>query len=133
MYVSDEKRNQLHMFRMLAIASSRSGYTRDTLFDRANAKPRQQPSTIHVHPNGGFVYIANRADHTVDFNGTKVFGGGENTITVFEIDSATGDSLGSSTPTLTRSTYARSASIRAGASPGHCEHQADERARRVGR
>ncbi len=92
MYVSDEKRSQLHMFRMPGDRiEPEAAYTRDTLFDRANAKPRQQPSTVHVHPNGRFVYIANRADHTVDFNGKKVFGGGENTITVFEIDSATGE------------------------------------------
>ena len=68
-----------------------AAYTKDTLADRVNAKPRQQPSTIHVHPNGRFVYVANRADHTVDYNRKKVFGGGENTITVFEIDSATGE------------------------------------------
>ncbi|HET7159650.1 MAG TPA: beta-propeller fold lactonase family protein, partial [Burkholderiales bacterium] len=66
-------------------------YTCDTLGDRANAKPRQQPSTIHVHPNGRCVYIANRADHTVDFNGQKVFGGGENTISAFAIDATTGE------------------------------------------
>ena len=54
-------------------------------------KPKQQPSTIHVHPNGRFVYIANRADHTVDFNGRKVFAGGENTISAFAIDAATGE------------------------------------------
>jgi 6-phosphogluconolactonase (cycloisomerase 2 family) len=92
MYVSDEKRSQLYMFRMPGDRiESEAAYTCDTLRDRANAKPRQQPSTIHVHPNGRFVYIANRADHTVDFNGKKVFGGGENTITAFAIDSTTGE------------------------------------------
>ena len=92
MYVSDEKRSQLYMFRMPGDRiESEAAYTCDTLRDRANAKPRQQPSTIHVHPNGRFVYIANRADHTVDFNGRKVFGGGENTITAFAIDSTTGE------------------------------------------
>jgi 6-phosphogluconolactonase (cycloisomerase 2 family) len=92
MYVSDEKRSQLHMFRMPGDRiEAEAAYTRDTLSDRANAKPRQQPSTIHVHPNGRFVYIANRADHTVDFKGKKVFAGGENTITVFAIDLETGE------------------------------------------
>jgi len=92
MYVSDEKRSQLHMFRMPGDRiEPEAAYTCDTLADRANAKPRQQPSTIHVHPSGRFVYIANRADHTIDFNGQKVFGGGENTITVFAIDSTTGE------------------------------------------
>lgn len=92
MYVSDEKRSQLYMFRMPGDSlEPEAAYTCDTLADRANAKPRQQPSTIHVHPGGRFVYIANRADHRVDFNGQKVFGGGENTISAFAIDSATGE------------------------------------------
>src|SRR5689334_22003524 len=92
MYVSDEKRSELHMFRMPGDRiEAEAAYTKDTLSDRANAKPRQQPSTIHVHPNGRFVYIANRADHTVDFNGNNVFGGGENTIAVFAIDPETGE------------------------------------------
>ena len=92
MYVSDEKRSQLYMFRMPGDRiEPEAAYTCDILRDRANAKPRQQPSTIHVHPNGRFVYIANRADHIVDFNGKKVFGGGENTITAFAIDATTGE------------------------------------------
>lgn len=92
MYVSDEKRSLLYMFRMPGDRiESAAAYTCDTLRDRANASPRQQPSTIHVHPSGRFVYIANRADHTVDFNGRKVFGGGENTISAFAIDPATGE------------------------------------------
>lgn len=92
LYVSDEKRSQLHMFRMPGERiESEPAYTSDTLADRANAKPRQQPSTIHLHPNGRFVYVANRADHTVDFNGKKVFGGGENTIAVFAIDPQSGE------------------------------------------
>ena len=92
MYVSDEKRSQLYMFRMPGDRiEAEAAYTCDTLADRANAKPRQQPSTIHVHPSGKFVYIANRADHTVELDGKKVFGGGENTITAFAIDPSTGE------------------------------------------
>jgi 6-phosphogluconolactonase len=92
MYVSDEKRSLLYMFRMPGDRiESAAAYTCDTLRDRANAQPKQQPSTIHVHPNGRFVYIANRADHVVDFNGQKVFGGGENTISTFAIDPSTGE------------------------------------------
>ena len=37
------------------------------------------------------MYIANRADHMIDDNGRKVFGGGENTISGFAIDFATGE------------------------------------------
>jgi len=92
MYVSDEKRSLLYMFRMPGDRiEPEAAYTCDILRDRANVRPRQMPSTIHVHPNGRFVYIANRADHTVDFNGTKVFGGGENSIVAFAIDPTTGE------------------------------------------
>lgn len=92
MYVSDEKRSLLYMFRMPGDRiESEAAYTCEILRDPANIKPRQMPSTIHVHPSGRFVYIANRADHTVDFNGTKVFGGGENTIAAFAIDPSTGE------------------------------------------
>jgi hypothetical protein len=66
-------------------------FVRDTLADRENMKPRQLAGTIHVHPKGRFVYVANRADHTIDFNGRKVFGGGENSIAVYAIDSVTGE------------------------------------------
>ena len=92
MYVSDEKRSLLYMFRMPGDRiESAAAYTCDTLRDRASARPKQQPSTIHLHPDGRFVYIANRADHTVDFDGQKVFGGGENTISAFAIDPTTGE------------------------------------------
>ena len=42
--------------------------------------------TVHVHPNGRFVYVANRASSTVD----QVFAGGENSIAAFVIDQADG-------------------------------------------
>ena len=46
---------------------------------------------MHVHPGGRFVYVSNRADGTVDFNGKPVFNGAENTLAVFAIDPATGE------------------------------------------
>ena len=39
-----------------------------------------------MHPNGRFLYGANRAQDTVDFQGKKVFKGGENSIVVYSID-----------------------------------------------
>jgi hypothetical protein len=48
-------------------------------------------SAVHVHPNGRFVYVANRADGTVDIKGQRVFNGGENTIAVFAINPTTGE------------------------------------------
>ena len=92
MYVSDERRSQLYMFRMPGdTLEPEAAFTRDTLADRANVKPRQVAGTIHVHPNGRTVYVANRADHVVDFEGKKVFGGGENSIAVYSIHPETGE------------------------------------------
>jgi hypothetical protein len=68
-----------------------TGLTRDPVFMKETlANPtspdRQGAGTIHVHPNGRFVYLTNRASRLVDFEGKKVFAGGENSIAVFAID-----------------------------------------------
>jgi 6-phosphogluconolactonase (cycloisomerase 2 family) len=82
-------------------------FTRDLLADPANVRPRQIAGPIHVHPAGHCVYVANRADHSVEEkDGRKVFAGGENNIAVYAIDAGTGE------PTLlqhadTRSFHAR--------------------------
>jgi 6-phosphogluconolactonase len=91
-YVSLESQSMLHMFRMAGEGlETGSAFVRDTLADRGNVRPRQVAGTIHVHPNGRVVYVANRSDHTVDYQGQKVFGGGENSIVSFSLDSATGE------------------------------------------
>ncbi|MDB5922757.1 MAG: 3-carboxymuconate cyclase [Betaproteobacteria bacterium] len=92
LYVSDERRSQLYMFRVRGDSlAPEAAFIRDILADREHIKPRQLAGTIHVHPNGQFVYVANRADYTVDFEGRKVFGGGENSIAVYAINSETGE------------------------------------------
>ena len=42
-------------------------------------------------PNGRFLYGANRAEQTFEFQGQKVFKGGENSIVVYTIDQSTGE------------------------------------------
>ena len=80
------------MYRMQGDSiESEAAYKRDTLMDPANVKPRQLAGTIHVHPNGRFVYLINRSDSTVEYKGKKVFGGGDNSIAVYAIDQATGE------------------------------------------
>lgn len=66
------------------------------------ARPRQLAGAVHVHPSGSHVFAANRADSVAGPAGAKrgygwvtpevppVFGGGENSIAVLEIDQATG-------------------------------------------
>ena len=43
-----------------------------------------------MFPHWALVYVANRADHTVERDGAKVFDGGENNIAVYAIDPETG-------------------------------------------
>lgn len=91
-YVSLERQNKLYMYRMQGDGiEPAAAYTRDTLQDPVNVKPRQLAGTIHVHPNGRFVYLINRSDSTVEYKGKKVFGGGDNSIAVYAIDQATGE------------------------------------------
>jgi 6-phosphogluconolactonase len=91
-YVSLERQDKLCMYRMLGDGlEAEAAYTRDTLADPANVKPRQLAGTIHVHPNGRFVYVMNRNDWTVDYRGRQVFGGGDNSIAVYAIDATTGE------------------------------------------
>lgn len=91
-YVSLELQSHLNMFRMAGDSlEPQAAYVRDLLADRANVKPRQLAGTVHVHPSGKFVYFANRADWTTDYEGKKVFNGGENSIAVFAIDQQTGE------------------------------------------
>ncbi|RTZ45484.1 3-carboxymuconate cyclase [Candidimonas sp. SYP-B2681] len=92
MYVSDERFNRLYMFRFNEETIEEApAYTRVMLADADNVRPRQIAGPIHVHPSGKFVYAANRADQTVELDGHKVFGGGENNIAVYGIDDATGE------------------------------------------
>ena len=66
-------------------------FVKDTLADPANVRPAQGSGAIHVHPNGRFVYLTNRNQGEVEFQGKKVFNGGENNVAVFAIDQRTGE------------------------------------------
>lgn len=95
MYVCVETQNEMHMHRLEG-GKPRPDvlFRQSTLRDPANTRSRQAASAVHVHPNGRFVYGANRAQDLVDvsdLNGRKVFKGGENSIVVFAIDARTGE------------------------------------------
>jgi len=112
MYVSMERENQLLMYGLRdgSIGSS-PVFTKTTLANpSAPLAPVQVVGPIHFHPNGKFVYLANRADGTVDVDGKKIFAGGENNVAVFAVDHRTGE------PTLiqnidTQSYHCRTTSI----------------------
>jgi 6-phosphogluconolactonase (cycloisomerase 2 family) len=92
LYASDERFNRLHLFRMSGEAiETQPAFSLSTLADHTAARPRQIAGPIHVHPSGRVVYVANRADHTVEVEGVKVFAGGENNLAVFAIDPQTGE------------------------------------------
>ena len=66
-------------------------FVKDTLANPAAVKPGQGAGAIHVHPSGRFVYLTNRNQDEVAFEGQKVFNGGENNVAVFAIDAKTGE------------------------------------------
>jgi 6-phosphogluconolactonase len=93
-YVSIESQNKLYVYKR----EPATGLSRDPIFIKETLSDprstfRQSAGTIHVHPNGRFVYQANRASSTVDFDGKKVFAGGENSIAVFSINQNTGEPM----------------------------------------
>jgi 6-phosphogluconolactonase len=106
-YVSIESQNKLYVYKRDPV----TGLSRDPLFvketlSNPNSPLRQGAGTIHMHPNGRFVYQANRASSTVDFEGKKVFAGGENTIAMHAIDQTTGE------PTLIQNVDGRGSTLR---------------------
>ncbi|MGH7115867.1 MAG: lactonase family protein [Stellaceae bacterium] len=91
-YVSLERQNRLDMFAIEGEALTAAPlFSKDTLGEPGNIRGRQAAGTVHVHPNGRVVYVANRASSTVEEGGRRVFAGGENTLAVYAIDPATGE------------------------------------------
>jgi 6-phosphogluconolactonase (cycloisomerase 2 family) len=92
MYVSIETQNQMHMYRMQGGKPLPDVvFNKTTLLEPGNIHSRQAASAVHVHPNGRFVYGANRSQDVVDWNGRKVYKGGENSIVVYAINQTTGE------------------------------------------
>ena len=92
MYVSIETQNQIHLHRMQdGKPLPEVVFNKTTLLEPGNIRSRQAASTVHVHPNGRVVYGANRSQDLVDFNGKKVYKGGENSIVAYAINQETGE------------------------------------------
>jgi 6-phosphogluconolactonase len=91
-YVSLERENQVDMFPLTDGAlAPEAAFRKSTLSQPVPPGARQAVGTVHVHPNGKFVYVANRASTAIEQEGHKVFAGGENTLAVFAIDPNTGE------------------------------------------
>lgn len=91
-YVSLERENKLDMFARDGDSLSAAPlFHKETLARPDHKLSRQAAGTVHVHPNGRTVYVANRADTTTEVDGQKVFVGGENNLATYAIDQATGE------------------------------------------
>jgi 6-phosphogluconolactonase (cycloisomerase 2 family) len=91
-YVSLERQNALDLFTLEGGRLSPAPRFRKTTLAEPGTRPgRQAVGTVHVHPNGRFVYVANRASDSTLADGQRVFVGGENTLAVFAIDPSTGE------------------------------------------
>ena len=94
MYVSIETQNKLYMYRLgKGGINPEIAYRSETLAEPNNIRARQAAGTVHVHPNGRFVYVANRAEATTEFQGKQVFKGGENSIGVYAINQINGEPI----------------------------------------
>jgi 6-phosphogluconolactonase (cycloisomerase 2 family) len=92
-FVSLERQNKLQVYRKRddGTLSTEPVFIKDSLSDPRNVRRGQAAGTVHVHPNGRFLYQANRAGGTADFEGKAVFAGGENAIAVYAINQGTGE------------------------------------------
>jgi 6-phosphogluconolactonase len=92
-FVSLERQNKLFVYRLQpdGTLSRDPLFGKDSLADPGNIRAGQGAGTVHVHPNGRFVYQANRNANVTDFQGKKIFAGGENNMAVYAIDEKTGE------------------------------------------
>jgi 6-phosphogluconolactonase len=83
-FVSLERQNQLQVYKKQkdGTLSSEPLFTKESL-SKPGPRSGQAAGTVHVHPNGKFVYQANRAGGTT--------AGGKNAIAVYAINQDTGE------------------------------------------
>jgi len=87
-YVSLERENRLDMFTLIdGKLSPQAAFKKNNLSRTVPPGARQAVGTVHVHPSGRFVYVANRASTVID----GAFAGGENTLAAYAIDPDTGE------------------------------------------
>lgn len=92
-YLNLERQNQLQVYKIVngETLVPEALFTKSTLDNPSQSKPAQMTGAIHVHPNGRFVYLSNRASGTINVDGRQIWEGGENTIGVYSINPKTGE------------------------------------------
>ena len=110
-FVSIERQNQIFVYRL----TPDGGLSPEPLFVKGTIlgtdKHTSTAGPIHVHPNGRFVYLTNRAGVTATanqerFEGRPVFNSNDSSIAVYAVDQQTGE------PTLIETAYAEGAHTR---------------------
>lgn len=106
-FLSLERQTQLQVYHMTKDGSldALPLFTKDSVANPARKAALQNSSTLHVHPNGKFVYQATRSAAS-DASGKAILGGGENSIAVYAINQQTGE------PTLLQNADTRGAEPR---------------------
>lgn len=106
-FVSLERQSKLQVYQMTKDGTLGANplFTKDSLAKPTRKALRQNAGTVHIHPNGRFVYQANRSA-SADAAGKPIDGGGENSIAVYSINPQTGE------PTLIQSADTRGAEPR---------------------
>src|SRR5688572_31172323 len=92
MYLLIETQNKMYTYKLDGgKLNPEIVYRTEMLAEPKNIRARQAASAVHVHPNGRYLYASNRAQETIDFEGKKVFKGGENSIVVYSVNQTTGE------------------------------------------
>ena len=91
-FLSLERQTQLQVYHLTKDGSldALPLFTKDSIANPAKKAPLQNSGTLHVHPNGRFVYQATRSAGS-DANGKTILGGGENSIAVYSINQQSGE------------------------------------------
>ena len=90
-YLAVERQSEIHFLRINEDATNKIIEQKlSTLSKDVQPGVRQAASAIHVHPNGNFVYVSNRAYMAEKCSPEKIIPNGEDNIAVFKINKETG-------------------------------------------
>ena len=90
-YLAVERQSEIHFLRINGDATNKIIEQKvSTLAHDVQPGVRQAASAIHIHPNGNFVYVSNRAYLAKKCSPEQIIPNGEDNIAVFKINRETG-------------------------------------------